>query len=1371
MDFIANIIKRPKSIATTGITTTQPTGKKATETASPVDDHPSPKDREGEAPLIGTHLGTLLESASEDLLRLEEQHSSLLMDPHSTPPTSPANSSSSRETIQQLLSEINVNLNQVSANEMEHLQAMSCELSPLAVKPSPKPSSMEQQKALAAALGHQTAATGCAKMDADAAPKFGGLPEFDESQIPDLASLSAEMEAQRKSSHSDSDVFVECLSLHSERYTGDRSELEAYSSALNDVLEQQLSMTSGATLENEFEDPLAVSHYNNVSYEAMDVDDINETMEMLKDVLGPEDHQLLQQQFLIESQRIPEMDPVQIHGKQGMIEESFVLQEHLDKQEVLDSQLEDPSLKELRQSEDANEPAQCTEPNLSDLNSPREIENLHFEKMEQKQISPTQETERLNPEELLQEQEIHKVQQTSPNATLQEPNLPQDPRRFEEPLNLQELTREKKEDPVECPNQEQATPVPVETIKKTELELTEIAICLEQKKTPAVMATEDRITGEEFEPMEVDVSMRVDDATVIRSPQQQQKYSEAHFSSSPLELSEAKETTPSQHPAHEQHVDQIPEEPLKRIQLEPPESVLPAAPVSPPIPTLQAKFEELPLSPPIPTHRPKTAEELEFLALRELPLPDEADGDNMNMPMEEAKGQVLEKEQPHHCAPVVAVTPTKIRSTSPLPLDLGGNTTVCNPEPTSPSFPIRGPAEKPSHFPRSPHAPPEQEDMPYLEEAVVEPSLDRKQSLFGAGVIAKSGVVIEVTQPSPEKLQHLNETLPMSELSPTPLNGTFDSGRTMPENPELDREDIEGSPTFAASLGSVDDNQRRTFSVIQSTAEKEEAKSRRTFCMERENPRRTFCLEQNASPAVEATEDILAGDAMDVDISMRVEEVTVVGSPQQNRRDYQAPVSNSPPIPTHQNLKRAPIHETPSPTSPLGNATVILEEQALSAKEQATLSASDEKDDVFVEHFGAISPVSDDMFKTPQFTSSGFHTQAKVKANPAGENGGKAAVVLSRQRSGGAGEEEPLFDAEFKDGVSNQNLILNSSDFDYLYTKGSNNAPIDRSSLLLKFDPLLGAPVPVNHPNQQEQALLNILGSNQNQNRILSPTLEEHETSGGNHSFGILASAKDTAKKLDFKPPVDRTKKHVKMSVDVIDNDCNKTFDNSNLNTEDKSHNYNNMDELEKKIKNEVTRSEDIEKKLKEGEQREEALIKRITEKDKTNAKLNGVIEAYEKAIAELISEKEQQAQLHERQMQEVQADRDANYHHLTSLETTFSDLHVKYEKSKEMTSQLKGNEESLLAERKQMMDNLRLQEQRYDKMKNHAMQQLEIANKKLDTYAREHADESKKLKALLKKEEVSRVSMTEQLQQKSRENADLLKICEELIYGKGQDF
>ncbi|XP_032576195.1 uncharacterized protein LOC6613860 isoform X2 [Drosophila sechellia] len=1319
MDFLANIIKRPKSIATTGISTNQPTTMEALEAASPADECSTPRDKGG-VTRVSAHLDTLLESASEELQRLEGKHCDLFMESISKPLPAPEDSTDSREEIQKFLSEINFNLNQVSANELEHLQAMSGELSPLAVKPSPKPTSMDQQKAMAAALGHQTAVPGGRKLDDDLVPKFGGLPEFDETQIPELAPLSTDMDTQLKTNHSDSDVFVECLSLHSERYTGDRSELEAYSSALNDVLEQQLSMTSASTLDAAFNDPLAVSQHNNVSYEDMDVDDdLNETMEMLKDSLDAEDHHLMQTHILSVTQPKPENNSVHLPNQ----EQNRVELDQLAKHSKRNSNAKEPPFVESVLSEESGTQLLEPELTLSALDSTKDLAKHHEEKQ-------------TDTEDVFQKEDHHPVS----SAQMEEAQNPEEPKIA---LNLKEASSElstKLANNLECPYQEK---------QLESMERTCTAISLEQSASPAMEATEDR-NVEELDHMDVDESMRVDDAPVLNSCRQEQMHTLSPVSSKSFSKPCVENDTDFQNNKMDQKTAGK-ESPLKMTEIELPVESVPSAPLSPPIPTLQAKMMELPRSPPIPTHRPKTAEELEFLALRELPLPDD----------DPTAEKVVFKQLSHGRVPVVAVSPT------PLSLDLKGNTTTASlPEPTSPSFPIKEPAEKQSHFPRSPRAQPEQKDMPYLEEAVVERSSDRKQSDFGAGVIAKSPIVFQLTQPSPEK-QHLNETLPMSEISPTPSNMTFDSGSITEDKSQKGTENIEPSSNFAVSLGSVDDKQRRTFSVVQATKEEEEAKSRRTFCMEKENTRRTFCMQQNASPAVEATEDTGADEVMDVDISMRADEVAVMNSPQQTWKERQAPISNSPPIPTHQHLKRPPIHEANSPVSPLGNGTVVLEEQALSAKEQATLSASDEKDDVFLEHFGAISPVSDDMFKT----SSGSNNQAKFRVNADEETGVKGASAMIRKRSGTAGEQEAIFDAEFHDGANNQNLILNSSDFDYLYTKGSNSAPIDRSSLLLKFDPLLGAPVPVNHPNQQEKALQNILGSNQHQNRLLSPTLEEHETSDGNQSFGLISSAKDTAKKWDFKPPVDRTKKHVKMSVDVIDNDCNKTFDNSNTNTEDKTHNYNDMDELEKKIKNEVTRSEDIEKKLKEGELREEALIKRITEKDKTNAKLNGVIEAYEKAIAELISEKEQQAQLHERQLQEVQADRDANYHHLTSLETTFSDLHVKYEKSKEMTSQLKSNEESLLAERKQMMDNLRLQEQRYDKMKNHAMQQLEIANKKLDTYAREHADETKKLKALLKKEEISRVSMTEQLQQKSRENADLLKICEELIYGKGQDF
>lgn len=50
----------------------------------------------------------------------------------------------------------------------------------------------------------------------------------------------------------------------------------------------------------------------------------------------------------------------------------------------------------------------------------------------------------------------------------------------------------------------------------------------------------------------------------------------------------------------------------------------------------------------------------------------------------------------------------------------------------------------------------------------------------------------------------------------------------------------------------------------------------------------------------------------------------------------------------------------------------------------------------------------------------------------------------------------------------------------------------------------------------------------------------------------------------------------------------------------------------------------------------------------------------------------------------------------------------------------------------------------------------------------RNHQAEVTKLKAQLKKEEISRASVHEQLIQKSKENAELVKICDELIGNHG---
>lgn len=129
MDFLSNLIKRPHSIAAMSDAKGS-SGDPPTAAAHGAKETPAA----AAAPAMSrctndADLEDLLDSASQDLDTLEEKHN-LLIDTVVEPvqelllekPTTP------RETIKQLLSGINFNLDQVTANEMEHLQAMSLEV-------------------------------------------------------------------------------------------------------------------------------------------------------------------------------------------------------------------------------------------------------------------------------------------------------------------------------------------------------------------------------------------------------------------------------------------------------------------------------------------------------------------------------------------------------------------------------------------------------------------------------------------------------------------------------------------------------------------------------------------------------------------------------------------------------------------------------------------------------------------------------------------------------------------------------------------------------------------------------------------------------------------------------------------------------------------------------------------------------------------------------------------------------------------------------------------------------------------------------------------------------------------------------------------
>lgn len=722
--------------------------------------------------------------------------------------------------------------------------------------------------------------------------------------------------------------------------SAEQSELEAYSSALNEVLEQQSSsnLSTATTLENTLSEAdaalaavsTAASSVHDNSCEPMDVDDISETMEMLKGVLEPEDHRMLQQQFLGAA-----VDTV----KQGGTNSNEQLAEPLQQQEEpQSSKVAIPAAQQI-----TSPPIPTHRPKTAEeLSEQIALQQFDLPDNEQAEIKPAKQ------EDEIQKQENKPVQQEQQQV-----------------------------------EQEQKSELPVEREQVTELDVQKEQEQVQQEKELPIEQFDERSIKEESEN----------------------------------------------------------------------------------VATQQGNEEEL---------------EKEYVELKQEVQP--LTGDNFHTPLEPAEQQQSQHQQ--------------LPELTPLSLSMSSSTNGRGSAPSSPSFPIKQPAEEPSHFPRSPHAPREQVEEVYLEEAVIEPSLDRKLSL--GGVIARDPLPIEltITEPSPEKpheqqKQVLNETLPMSNESP--LNGTFNHASSeAPEQPSISsapfgvpleasmdksqqrrtfslnftrdeeqhhqhsEDELPMNNTYAMPLNAVKEDQRRTFSLAdQQQPDPEQVKSRRTFHLEQaQQTRHTFNADpqRHATTAIEAAED----EPMDVDLSLRVDTATDSSqfaplSPPIPTHQVRAEPPSSPPIPTHQtNVRVQPpsspplpthqakeqyqnipsqeqpremqspplpthqpkaaeqIQDTHSPPLPTHlrdtrsppiptlqqkqqlkrpsihgdrlcpNATVVLEEQTLSAKEQ--LSASNEKDDVLVEHFGAMSPITDDIFKSPQFTSSAFNNLAKEKA-------------------------------------------------------------------------------------------------------------------------------------------------------------------------------------------------------------------------------------------------------------------------------------------------------------------------------------------------------------------------------------------------------
>ncbi|XP_022817495.1 mucin-17-like [Spodoptera litura] len=172
----------------------------------------------------------------------------------------------------------------------------------------------------------------------------------------------------------------------------------------------------------------------------------------------------------------------------------------------------------------------------------------------------------------------------------------------------------------------------------------------------------------------------------------------------------------------------------------------------------------------------------------------------------------------------------------------------------------------------------------------------------------------------------------------------------------------------------------------------------------------------------------------------------------------------------------------------------------------------------------------------------------------------------------------------------------------------------------------------------------------------------------------------------------------------------------------------------------------------------------RLAEKTKINKGMAAVVEEYERTIASLISETAQDKKRHAEERIKLINERDEQTAHLASMEVSFSDLHSKYEKSKQVILNCKANEDTYKKSIKAFEENLTKMQNNYELLKQHATSKLNHANQELEKMNKAHEAEVLKLNAMIKRKELHITSLEESLAQKTKANEELTAICDELI-------
>lgn len=179
---------------------------------------------------------------------------------------------------------------------------------------------------------------------------------------------------------------------------------------------------------------------------------------------------------------------------------------------------------------------------------------------------------------------------------------------------------------------------------------------------------------------------------------------------------------------------------------------------------------------------------------------------------------------------------------------------------------------------------------------------------------------------------------------------------------------------------------------------------------------------------------------------------------------------------------------------------------------------------------------------------------------------------------------------------------------------------------------------------------------------------------------------------------------------------------------------------------------------------REDKLLQQVNDKIMSNKQMSIVMEEYEKTISSLIGEQQREKIQFQEIEERLTNERDQTFNHLSSMESSFNDLLSKYEKCKSVI--LKVNDREKIFEQKiiEYESGIEKYESVYNEIKRVTTEALNKANETLENTSKNHNVDVMKLNATIKKHEITISSLQESLTQKTRDNEELTRICDQLI-------